>query len=254
MANNLQALTQRVGRNVRRIVTALLVAGWTAGWGMVTLVGWAASSSSIFYAGVSMMAAGLLGYGTSYAVGRRRLSARAETSLIARAELEQLTISDSMAARLHLFDDAMLQLQPALNDPSLPHADQSVELLAKVSSAQDELFTLARRHATLLQELQNLALYSSSDLLEQSRGDKQAELTRVEEDAEALVRETRKLATTAEQVRTIASSRATEATERLKDAVSQFDLTLSAYREVDALAGDGEAAKRRRLQAESQRN
>ncbi|MEO1338668.1 MAG: hypothetical protein AAFV29_23695, partial [Myxococcota bacterium] len=45
--------------------------------------------------------------------------------------------------------------------------------------------------------------------------------------------ETRALATAANEVRLLASGQGKEATERLKSAVSQFNLTLSAYREVE---------------------
>ena len=234
MASNMQAVAKRMGKNVRRILIGLLLTGWTAGWGMVSLVGWAASSPAILYAGVSMMAAGLLGSGAAYTVGRRRLQAQARTSLIARAELEQLQLSDGMEARLHLFDDAWLQLESALSDPSLPHADRSAEVTAELNRAQGELFQIAQRQAVVAKELAQLGLYASSDLVEASKGDKRAELERLDAGAEELVKETRALASTAEQVRALASGRSSEAAGRLKDAVSQFNLTLSAYKEVEA--------------------
>ena len=252
MATKLPVVAQKLGRNIRRIVAGLLLTGWTAGWGLVTVVGWAASSGGIFYTGLTMMAAGLLGAGTSYAVSRRRLQARAQTSLIARADLKQLALEDSMATRLHVFDDAWQTMQPSLNDPSLPHADRSAEVIAELSAAQDQLFALAERHSALRRELGQLSLYGASDLVETSRSAKQAELTRVEGEAEALVGETQKLAATAEQVRALSAGRAGEATERLKEAVSQFDITLSAYREVEgALQDPSEKAKA--LAAKAQR-
>lgn len=194
------------------------------------MVGWAANSAGILNAGLFMIASGWLGFGASTLIGRRRLRARAESSLIARAELRRLELTDGMAARLHLFDDAWSKLQASLTDPSLPGAEVS----AQVAAVQDELFRLAERHATVSRELSQLGLYSASDMIETTRQDKRAELARLEAEAEELVRETRALAATADQVRALASGRATEATDALKDAVSQFNLTLAAYREVEA--------------------
>lgn len=255
MATNLSTLAQRMGRNLRRIVTVVLLGGWTAGWGMVALVGWAAYSPTIMNAGLTMIAAGLLGYGGAYVIGRRRLKALAEHSLSARAELNALSLSGGMAARLHLFDDAWIQLQTALSDPSLPHADRSAEVTAELSEAQTQLFKMVERHSALEQEINGLDRYAPSELIETTREQKRAERERLERDAEALVRETRTLATTADEVRALASVRSEATTERLKDAVKQFNLTLAAYREVeDELAGQatGLAAETRKRNPQRQ--
>ena len=232
-SNNLQTTAQQVGRNLRSVVTALLLTGWTAGWGMVALVGWAASSAGIMYAGLTMIGAGLVGFFGGRTIARRRLQARAQASLIARAELHRLALNDSMAARLHLFDDAWIQLQASLDDPSLPHADRSAEVAAELAGAQDELFQLVTRYVATQNEIQALRRYSPSELIAQSRQEKQDELTRIEDAADALVKETKTLASTAAQVRALASGRTGETAERLKEAVNQFNLTLSAYREVE---------------------
>ena len=233
VAQNVQSMTKRVGRNVRRVVVGLLLSGWTAGWGLVSVVGWAADISLLLYGGLTMVAGGMLGVGGAYMAGQRRLKGRAQTSLIARADLHQLMLTDGMATRLHLFDDAWVKLQASLDDPSLPHADRSAEVTAEIEDAQGTLFELARRHAVIRQELKQLGRYASSDLLEATRGEKQAELDRIEADADSLVRETKTLAQTADQVRALATGGTTETTTRLRDAVAQFNHTLAAYREIE---------------------
>ena len=230
---NTNALVRRFGRNLRWILTSVLLAGWTAGWGLVALVGWAAYSPGTVNFALVMMATGVLGYGGSYAIGRSRLKARAENSLISRAELADLSLSDNMAARLHLFDDAWLKMQPLLDDPQLPFAERSPEVFAELREAQSQLFQLAERETMLKREIGQLDLYTSTDLVEASRSDKRAQLDRVGEQSETLVKETRELAATAEQVQAIASTTTTDTAGRLKEAVSQFNLTLAAYREVE---------------------
>lgn len=247
MATDVKALAHRTGRRIRRILFAGLVTAWTAGWSLVTVVGWAARSPTILYAGLGMLVGGLAVSGLTWMAARQRLRTRAKQSLIARADLKRLALPDVMSARLHVFDDAFKQVQASLDDPSLPHADRSAEVTAELGDAQDQLYQLAERYATIKREMGHLGQFGSTELVEQTRNDKQVELTRIDREAEELVKQTRRLATTAEQVRALASSRTAETAERLKHAVEQFDLTLAAYREVEEVS-----APRRRRKAQGQ--
>ena len=247
MATDAKALARKAGKNIRRIAIAGFLASWTTGWGLISLVGWAARSPAILYTGFGMLAGGWAISTLVWAASRRRLHARAQRSLIARADLRGVALTDGMSARLHVFDDAYQQLQSALNDPSLPHADRSAEVTAELTGAQDELYRLVERYAVVKQEMGELGQYASTELVLQTRDEKQVELTRIDHEAEELVKQTRALAATAEQVRALASSRSSETSERLKAAIDQFNLTLAAYREVEAVS----SPRRRKIQSQS---
>ncbi|MEM7679286.1 MAG: hypothetical protein AAF449_25205, partial [Myxococcota bacterium] len=117
--------------------------------------------------------------------------------------------------------------------PQAPHAESAPGVRAELNEAQAQLYVMAERQAALAQELSELGAYASSELVQSSRRDKQAEMARLDEESESLVKETRALASAANEVSLLASGQNKEATERLKSAVSQFNLTLAAYREVE---------------------
>ena len=239
---------KQAGRKLRRLVFAGLLSAWTAGWGLISIVGWAARSPIILYTGFGMVGAGLAVSAVAWGVGRRRRQARARRSLSARADMDGLALTEGMSARLHVFDDAFHQLQNALDDPGLPHADRSVEVTAELTEAQGALYRLAERSSAVRREIGQLGRHASTDLVRQTRDDKQAELTRLDREAEELVKQTRVLAATAEQVRELASARSATTTERLREAVDQFNLTLSAYREVESVS---ELRRRRKAQSQT---
>lgn len=241
------AYAKKAGRSLRRLAIAGLLVAWTGGWGLVSIVGWAARSPAILYAGLGMLAVGLSVSVVGWAAGRHRQRARARRSLSARADLDQLMLTEGMSARLHVFDDAYRQLEDALNDPNVPHADRGAEVTAGLTEAQEELYRLVERHAGVKQEMGELGQYASTELVRQTRDDKQAELTRLDREAEEIVKQTRALAATAEQVRGLASARSAATADRLREAVDQFNLTLSAYREVESVSD-----LRRKRKAQSQ--
>ncbi len=258
MAKDLEKIKRRVTKGLWGALSLMLLAGWTAWWGMVAFIGflvpdsWVASSDFFGFLGLFFVAGGFTTYFGSSFLARSRLRARAATSLTARAELDRLSLTDGMAANFHVFDDAWQQLQAVLDDPSLPQADRSAEVTAQLSAARDQLYGLARRHDEARKEIHQLRLYSQTPLIEASREEKSTELTRLEVEAEAIVVETRKLAATAEQVRQLTGDRSAETTASLKDAVSQFNLTLAAYREVEAIEKPAVAAQRvKKAQRES---
>src|SRR5262249_34112137 len=105
--------------SLKTIILAMLLGGWTIGWGVILLIGWATSSAAVM--GTSFAAIALSAFATGgwryTVVRRRRLLAR--RSLKARLQLRGIRLAGEIAALVELFDLVSRDVEAGLARPEL---------------------------------------------------------------------------------------------------------------------------------------
>src|SRR5262249_21798791 len=104
MSSSLEEWVRGAKSALKKILMAILVAGWGIGWGIVALIGWAMGSAAVLGASLGALGlAALAGVGWRYAVVRRR-KLLARSSLKARLELRGTSVAGELGALVDLFD------------------------------------------------------------------------------------------------------------------------------------------------------
>jgi hypothetical protein len=221
-------------RGLKRLIVAILLAGWTLGWGVVALIGWATSSAAVL--GTSLGAIGLsvlAGGGWRYAVVRQR-RALAKRSLKARLDLRGVTLSGEIGALIDLFDLASRDVDVALLDPGFGRALQD-SVRATLERARAQLEQLAGEWVSTDADLRKLKAMPSIDPVQARASAALERMKQLEGSAEKIVEDAHRVSKRMGEVRGLIGAGAEDGRRApLEEAIAELEATASAYREMQS--------------------
>lgn len=247
--DKLDVTARGIASGARKLVLTLLLLGWSGFWAVLTLIGWIFSLPALLTTGGAVLSATFVGVLVTRAVRRRRLAERAESELIARAELDRLALDRPLGAILGDFDVSYRRARQMLETSEMIDEGLAVEAGVDLERVREHLYDVARRSAATRADLRSLErARSKSDTVAELR----RELAERHAEAEQIAKDCFQLSKRLTEIRAMGVGQNDASTGRaLEQVIQELDRTSAAYREIEAAETE---VQRRVRQARALRN
>jgi hypothetical protein len=223
---------QSAKRGLKKLIILTLFAGWTAGWGIILLIGWATESALAL--GVSLGAIGLgalAGGGWRFAVvrARRRLARR---SLEVRLQLAGIAVTGNMRSMIELFDLVSRDISETLARPAL-RSSLGASLEASLDKTRGQIEALARAHVATTEDIRQLSAMPALDPVAARLSLAQTKAEELETSVQRIVEDVHRVSKKLSEVQGLLGSGAELGEQApLEQAIADLEQTAQAYREM----------------------
>ena len=235
----------RTGANkLRKVLIGLFLTGWTGAWGTLALLGWVARKlRHTWRLPGRPWTDSLVGSVGALQLSRRAQRKLAERSLVARAELEGLSLGGDTRAMVERFDPNLQDVERALASPGFDRSlDRSVS--TALTKARVDMFELVKSRSLVAADLQRMKSLRSIDAVSDATSMAETKLRDIDDRARKVLLDAQKISQRVTEVdRLIGAGSAADQQGQLQDAIAQLEDVAKAYREIDRVPGSQSVAE-----------
>jgi hypothetical protein len=223
----------RAAKNgLKTIVLAMLLGGWTIGWGLVLLIGWATGSALALGMSFGALALGsFAGFGWRYAIVRQR-RLLAKESLRARLRLRRVAVAGDLLPLVDLFDLVFRDVNEALARPELGRA-LADSVRATFDEASRQLEELAGTWAATDEDIRKLSAMPNLETVEARLAMAKDKRKTLERSAQKIVEDAHRVSKQMTEVQGLIGAGPDDRDKTpLEEALTTLESTARAYREL----------------------